>query len=171
MASSGSAYRRESSPVAAAEVLGVNERTLRRWCSAGAPHTRKKNGDLRVNADEISAWMKTTGRSGEPGRPIENEDADSIERIVRNPERVARIKLLVAREAKLRLETSMQAGGYIPKEDVERDRLARVYSVRARLMELPRRAALIANRSEEDCERLLGDWAREICDHYAREGD
>lgn len=84
-----------------------------------------------------------------------------------NPEKKARIHLLVERTAKLKLERELLAGGFIKREEVEREQIAKVYSVRAKLQELPLRASLICHKSEAECESILREWMKEICDFYA----
>lgn len=52
-----------------AEELGGNERTIRRWCADGCPHTREADGRLRFNAREVELWMEREGREFGGGRP------------------------------------------------------------------------------------------------------
>lgn len=101
----------------------------------------------------------------------DEDNETAIQSLSRNPERIAKIKLIVERTAKIKLERELLAGGYLKKEDVERDLQARVYSVRAKMQELPLRAALIANRSEAECEGIIESWVKEICEHYSSGGN
>jgi hypothetical protein len=94
-----------------------------------------------------------------------------IAAINRSPERVARIKYLIEQTAKVKLQRELLAGVYVRREDVEKERVARVFSVRSKLGELPGRAAQIAGRDATECERILADWVREICDYYATGGN
>ena len=82
-------------------------------------------------------------------------------------EQEARIKLIVERTAKLKLEREIAAGCYVRKEDVEEAAVRKVYAARALLQEIPLRASLIAHRPERECERILTDWVKEVCDYYA----
>lgn len=97
-------------------------------------------------------------------------DESEIRAMSKNPERVARIKLIIERTAKIKLERELLAGGYVKREDVEKEMTARVYSVRAKLQEIPQRSALIANKSDAECEAILSGWMREVCEHYANGG-
>lgn len=97
----------------------------------------------------------------------ESADDNAIAALSRNPEKVARIKLVVERTAKIKLERELLAGGYLKKEDVEKDRITRVYAVRAKMMEIPLRCSLIAHKSEAECEAILTDWMKDVCDHFA----
>lgn len=99
------------------------------------------------------------------------DEDDAIAAISRNPERKARILLLIERTAKIKLERELLAGGYIKKEDAEKERVTRIFSVRAKLQEIPLRASLIAHKSDAECEAILRDWMREVCDYYANGGN
>lgn len=66
--------KRSSSPVRgadvleAAEELGLNAETIRRFCREGAPHSRNGNKYL-LNVPELLAWMQENRKTGEQGRP------------------------------------------------------------------------------------------------------
>ena len=124
-------------------------------------------------AAKIDAHMKARRAVNNATAAVVEETADdaAIAAMSKNPERVARIKLIIARTAKITLDREVLAGGYIRREDVERENVARVYSVRAKLQELPLRASLLAHKSEAEIERQLTEIAREICDHYAGGGN
>ena len=124
-------------------------------------------------AVKIDAHLKArrSMNNATAGAVEESADDAAIATLSKNPERVARIKLIVARTAKIILDRELLAGGYIRREDVEREAVARVYSVRAKLQELPLRASLLAHKSEAEIERQLTEIAREICDHYAGGGN
>ena len=68
-------YERTATPQQAADEIGVDEKTIRRWCAEPgyhAPHERDaRTQQIRVNIDELRQWMRRAGRSGEPGRPDE----------------------------------------------------------------------------------------------------
>lgn len=129
-----------------------------------------KSAKAMLRAARAAANATATSASDSADAELSASDA-AIREISKNPERVARIKLLVERTAKIKLERELLAGGYIRKEDVEKDATARVYSVRAKMQEIPLRAALIAHKSEQEAERILTDWMREICDFYANGGN
>lgn len=118
--------------------------------------------------------MLLDGRAGNNATAADLEasgDETAIQALSKNPERVARIKLIIERTAKLKLERELLAGGYIKKEDADKEKVGRVYSVRAKLQEIPLRASLVAHKSEAECERILTDWMREVCDYYANGGN
>jgi hypothetical protein len=122
----------------------------------------------------IEAHLKDRRSSNNATAGHEEESSsteDAIAALSKNPERVARIKLLIERTAKIKLERELLAGGYIKREEAERQSLARTYSIRAKLQEVPLRSSLIAHKSEAECERILSDWMREVCDYYANGGN
>lgn len=98
-------------------------------------------------------------------------DDSAITELSKNPEKQARIRFLIERTAKVKLERELLAGGYRKTEEVDREALARVLSVRAKLQELPLRASLIAMKSEAECEEIITGWCREVCDYYANGGN
>jgi len=52
------------------DILGVTHRTLRNWMKEGLPYTKGTAGRSNMfDESEVAAWMKNTGRTGQPGRP------------------------------------------------------------------------------------------------------
>jgi hypothetical protein len=135
------------------------------------PFPRAPWSDATADLIEAHHAARRAGNNATAGAMEDTATDDAIQALSKNPERVARIKLLIERTAKLKLERELLAGGYVKREDAERERTARVYSVRAKLQEIPLRASLIAHKSEAECERVLSDWAREVCDYYANGGN
>ena len=112
--------------------------------------------DKRANANATA--------SAEP----EPSDRDlAIRELTANPEKAARIKLLIARTSKIEMERSLLAGEYVKREDLKRDQVAKVLAVKTKLVEFPRRAALIANRSVVEVEAVLTEWMQEACAAFA----
>lgn len=67
-------------------MLGCDEKTIRRHCSAkppahAAPHTRLKNGQIRVDAGELAAWGRTHNINFRPGRPSEAGESPDLEAV------------------------------------------------------------------------------------------
>jgi hypothetical protein len=128
------------------------------------------------NVAEIRPWIAsrrelnnaTAGAYDEDPAPTGNEDA--LKALSRNPERVARIKLLIERTAKIKLDRELLSGGYIKKEEADKDKVRKVFSVRQKMQEIPMRASLIANQPEAECEKILSEWMREIADYFAGGG-
>ena len=113
------------------------------------------------------------GRAANNATAAQDEDAGdetAIERLSKNPERVARIKLVIERTAKIKLERELLAGGYLKREDVERERVARIYAVRAKMQEMPLRSSLLVGKTDAEIHQSLTAWMKEICDHFAAGG-
>lgn len=123
------------------------------WKQSDLPKIRGHMSARRAMANATSATAE--------------DDEPSLGDYAKTPERKAKLELIIERTAKIRLERELLAGGYLKKEQVEADRAARVYAVRAKLQELPLRAALIANKSETECAAIVGDWMKEVCDYFA----
>ncbi len=83
----------------------------------------------------------------------------------------AKLNLLIERAAKVRMERELLAGLYMKKEEVERGQVQRIYSVRAKMQEVPLRAHLLVGKTEMEIEAILTDWMRGICDYYANGGN
>src|SRR5579862_147869 len=84
-----------------------------------------------AQAKQIKAWIDDKRALNNAASSVFSEDEDavsSIDSLARSPERVAKIKLIIERTAKIKLEREMLAGGFVRKEEVERIELARVYS-------------------------------------------
>jgi len=143
------------------------------WPFGVGPFDLKQIAGIKTYLDARRSVANATAGAldEEPEQSDEKANDEAIKALTRNPERVARIKLVVERTAKLKLEREIVAGCYVRKEDVEKDSSAKVFSVRAKLQEIPLRASLIAHRPERECERILTDWVKEICDYYAGGGN
>lgn len=152
-----------------ATALGVTQQRVSELVREGRiPRKAKYTADDAKAARE----MLTVARAGN-NATAGNDDDDpegAVERLKLNPEKLARIKFLIERTAKVKLERELLAGGYVKKTDVQAGLLARVYSIRARLAELPLRAHLLIGKTEVEIESILRDFARETCDHYANGG-
>src|SRR4051812_21590454 len=87
-----------------------------RWPTK-APWTEKQ-------AAQMEAWLKDRraannfGASRLEADAEENDDESAIRALSKNPERIARIKLIIERTAKIKLEREMLSGGYLKREDV-----------------------------------------------------
>ena len=65
----------DKTPQQVAEILDLDEKTVRRWCnlkSDPCPHKRTRSGVIRLNEAEIAAWMQAHQLTGRPGRPAKD---------------------------------------------------------------------------------------------------
>jgi hypothetical protein len=158
-----------------AKELGVTQQRVSKlassedWTFGKGPWTDAQVPKIKAHVKARRTLNNAT--AGAYDEPQIDETDDAIKSLSKNPERVARIKLIIERTAKLKLERELLAGGYIRKEDADKESVARVYSVRAKLQEIPLRASLIAHKSETECEAIISDWMREVCDFYANGGN
>lgn len=139
------------------------------WTWGKGPWTEQQGAEIKASLIDRRAGNNATAAVIEDAADAGDDTA--IRALSKNPEKQARIKLVIERTAKIKLERELLAGGYIRKDEVEKTALARVYSVRAKLQELPLRASLIALKTEAECEEILNGWMREVCDHYANGGN
>src|SRR5688572_3570270 len=106
------------------------------------PITEAKAGEVEQQLAEARSVNNATAATVEESA----DDPELREMEKKYPERAVRIKLIIERTAKIRLERQMLAGGYRKREDVEKEDVAKVYSVRAKLQEIPLRSSLIAHK-------------------------
>lgn len=79
----------------------------------------------------------------------------------------AKLKLTLERAASVKFDRELKAGGFVQREEIERERVARVFAIRGRLSDLPLRAHLLVGKSEREIEVAIREWAREICNFFA----
>lgn len=151
--------------------LGISQQRLSKlvnsdgWRFGRGPWTWKQLPAIRAHVNERRALNNATaGAFDEDGK--EATDA-TIEALSKNPERVAKIKLIIERTAKLKLERELLAGGYLKKEDVDANRVAQIHAVRAKMQEIPLRASLLAHKPEPAITAILTEWMKEVCDYFA----
>jgi hypothetical protein len=98
-----------------------------------------------------------------------NDPQEALRQLIRNPEKAARVKLLIARTSQIDLRNKVESGGLILKSEVERQQVQKIHAVRAKMAEIPLRSSLIAHKTEAEAEVILESWMREICDFFAGE--
>lgn len=94
--------KRTQTPAEVAELLGVNEETIRRRCGdtdKPCPHTRESNGRILVDAGELLVWGKKNNVNWRPGRPKEKKDGNLDAARLRKESALAdKYELMLARE-------------------------------------------------------------------------
>jgi hypothetical protein len=121
-------------------------------------------------ADEADAWLAGRREANNATAGMDSGgvgDAQQLEELKRNPEKLARLRLIIERTAKVKLERELLAGNYLKREQVAREQVSKVYAVRAKLQELPLRAHLLVGKTEAECEAVLIGWMREVCEFFA----
>jgi DNA-binding transcriptional regulator YiaG len=133
-----------------AQALGVDKRTVERWAAQGMPVTPEGNYDLL----DIKAWHMTR-RSCKNLGETEKDKWD--------------IEYRKNRALLIKLEYEKTVGELLPKEEVEKGRIARILAVKRSFLALPTRVApVLAMREPREIEALLYEAIAEIIDEFAR---
>ena len=125
--------KRDQTVTEAAEVLGCHEQTIRRRCneadkSKRCPHTRLRNGQLRVNAEELAAWGRDNNCNWRPGRPADTPDSPDLE--------AARLRKENALASKYELQVQREKSVLVPAEDVRARWVELVTTAKSKLLGL-----------------------------------
>lgn len=111
-------------------------------------------------------------RRGENNATADLEDSedgrDLARALKRDPLKLAKLKKLIKETALIELNTGLKRGDFLPRAEVEAERLTRIEAVKLKMGQLPLRANLIANKPEDECEKILMQWMKEICNAFAR---
>lgn len=133
-----------------AKVMDVAYRTVQRWKKDGMPTTKEGFYDL----DEIKAWY-------------EQRNADQTdERSYWNA------KILKYKATLLEFEVKKATAELMPREEVERGRIARIIAVKRSFLALPTRMApVLAMKEPREIEAELYQAIIEIIEEFARDDD
>jgi len=131
-----------------AKVMEVTYRTVQRWKREGMPVTKEGFYDL----EEIKAWHLSTLTKGKRAKGKDFWD-----------EKISKFKAGL-----LELELLETSGMLLPKEEVERDRINRIMTVKRTFLALPTRMApILAMKEPREIEALLSEAIGEIIDEFA----
>lgn len=136
-----------------AKNFGVVVRTVDNWLREGMPRTQDGNYDLA----EITAWKaaREEARGGQAGEKTSWE-----------------IKYRAARTRLAELELEIRTGQYLPKDQVERDRVERILTVKTALLALPARLApQVVGLDVAHAESIIKKRVIEIIESFARGAD
>jgi len=132
-----------------AKIMEVNWRTVYRWKREGMPVTKDGYYDL----EEIKRWYD--GRSG----TIDEETEGKI---------YWETKLRKYKASLLELELKRVTGELMPREEVEKGRIARIIAVKRAFLALPTRLApVLAMKEPREIEVDLYEAISEIIDEFA----
>ena len=132
-----------------AKALDVSVRTVYYWAKEGMPVTQEGNYDLL----EIKAW-RMTQQSHKDLRDTEKDKWDIEYR---------KNKALLAE-----LDLNRALGEVLPRDEVEKGRIARIIAVKRSFLALPTiMAPLLAMKEPREIETLLYDAIAEIIDEFA----
>ena len=134
-----------------AKIMEVNWRTVYRWKRDGMPVTKDGFYDL----EEIKKWYD--GRTGNADEEIEGKIYWEI-------------KLRKYKASLLELELKRVTGELLPRDEVEKGRIARIIAVKRAFLALPTRLApLLAMKEPREIEVELYEAISEIIDEFAGE--
>jgi hypothetical protein len=80
-----------------------------------------------------------------------------------------KLALMIERLAKLKLQREIMLGNFVDREGVESLRVEAIARTKAKLTELPMRAAQLVGMAEGDIAAALRAWAMEVVSMYAGE--
>jgi len=132
-----------------AKIMEVNWRTVYRWKRDGMPVTKAGFYDL----DEIKKWYD--GRTGNADEEIEGKIYWET-------------KLRKYKATLLELELKRVTGELLPRDEVEKGRIARIIAVKRAFLALPTRLApVLAMKEPREIEVELYEAISEIIDEFA----
>lgn len=115
----------------------------------------------------VREWRAATLAPVSGGKPAESGELDA-ELGGMDPEKAARIRLLIARASSVEFDRQVKGGRYLRREDVERRSIAKIHAVRSRLQALPRQVAgELAGLDEYAIEAELRSHCDAICFAFA----
>lgn len=133
-----------------AQALSVDKRTVERWAAQGMPVTPEGNYDLL----DIKAWHMTR----QSCKNLSETEKDKWD-----------IEYRKNRALLIKLEYEKTVGELLPREEVEKGRVARILAVKRSFLALPTRLApVLAMREPREIEALLYEAIAEIIDEFAR---
>lgn len=133
-----------------AKIMEVNWRTVYRWKRDGMPVTKDGN----YNLEEIKEWYdKRTGRTND----------EEIEGKIYWETKLRKYKATL-----LELELKRVTEELLPRDEVEKGRIARIIAVKRSFLALPTRLApILAMKEPREIETLLYEAISEIIDEFA----
>lgn len=148
-------------------VLGVSGKTAHKYVHDPRwTFDRKQWPESQV--PELRAWRERYYPSDADADMVQAAEGDSLNEIRSLPaERRAKLQLVLERAAKLKLEREMMLGGYLKKDAVEAERLERIQAVKQELATIRLLAIRLEGRTVIEMERILEQWAEEVCNKFS----
>lgn len=135
-----------------AKIMDVNWRTIYRWKRDGMPVTKDGYYDL----EEIKKWYEE--KTG-------NKDESTTEGKAYWDEKIKKYKATL-----LKLELKKATAELLPREEVEKGRIARIIAVKRSFLALPTRLApVLAMKEPREIEAILYEAIIEIIEEFARD--
>lgn len=80
----------------------------------------------------------------------------------------AKLDLLIKRAAEVEINNTQKLGGFLRKDDVERERVERIGAVAGELRNARLLALKLVGKSIQEMETILEDWARGVCRKFEK---
>lgn len=124
-------------------------------------------------ADEIADTLAERRRvcNAAPGRDSGEGTEPAERRKAREEGRAIDREIAIERLQLMKIQRGKSAGEWVKADEAEAQAIAGILAVRAKLQEIPQRAALLAHKSEADITATLKTWMAEVGDFYARGGN
>ena len=170
-----------------ARLLGISQRSARAYLNQGAPvkYVPNKAGGKPhpfVDPEEWIAWRSAQGMkpfkgSDELGEllsartPIDPalEEAAKAGKNIRQSLMKMKLAKLIADTKRSNLAFEIQKGAYIPRDDVQRERLTRINHVKRGLLQLPSSLAPnVVGETIEDAERIIKEAVYRLLREFAK---
>src|SRR5690606_24405825 len=165
-----------------AKALGVSGCAPYNWARAGCPHDKDP---VRFDLGEVQAWQEKRGRpAGKRGQPstverLRGKAAELAEGDSEEAKRAAaKLEEMANAEARKKhwdaVKSQLQAlklqGQLVPRDEVDRERLARIHAVVALMDAAPAKHArrFVGLASEAEAEDALRELLRGMREEFAR---
>ncbi len=128
--------------VALAAAFEVSRKTVAQWCKRADWPVPRRAPWSWAHVHTIREWRKGLAKS--PEREAAADAAagqGSLESLAQNPERLAKLRLMLTRRELLELNRAIKAGEYVKLADVEAGRVARIQAVKEMLLQQHQRVA------------------------------
>ena len=147
----------------AATHFGVAMSTISRWVKSGrCPHTRRENGVLMFNFQEVRTWLKDRNKSTRPGRaPFgEQKDHDNLKK--------AKMHLAAEKALAAKRKREIEEGKYHLVADCERRMVMKIHVVKAAMLGLGRSLAPeLVGKGVDAIEFTINERMEGICRTFA----
>lgn len=156
-----------------ASLLGVSQQRVSKlvaregWRWGKADWTDAQVVEIRAFVESLRAENNATAaNTGETPVPLgagDIVDPRELLKLVDSPKDRIKLIAIVERAAKVQLDRELLLGGFVKKDIVEAERIARVQAVRAELGNIRLLAIRLEGRTAREIETELENWAQDVC--------
>lgn len=139
-----------------ARALKLDEKAVRKYLADDRWTFRRTPPWPRSIVAKVSGWRKS-----QLAQQPDGDESEALEGL--SAERKTKLKLVIERTAKLRLERELLAGKYLNRDDVEADLVARANEAKQTLQAVTSLAPRLIGKSESEVRALLADHVDLVC--------